>query len=162
MATVMTIEGLSDYLRTLDQAPDVLVKCVRKSMRKAGNELARDIKAGTPREFQPLVKCKVVKAKISKNLSSAVGLYKGKRKGNGIPEWNKAYWKNYGTLKRRDPSHRFDEPVKPDHTAQAQRRRNNMGQFYERFFEQALPAGWEGRYVSTFTKAMREQGYDIK
>ena len=161
MATVMTIEGLSDYLRTMQEAPDVLVKCVRKAMRKAGTELARDIKAGTPQAFRSLVKCKVVKARISKNLSSAVGLYKGKSKGPEIPEWFKAYWKNYGTLMRRDPSHQFDRPIKGDGTVAAHRRRNRMGQFYENFFEDALPGGWESRYLDTFVREMKSQGYDI-
>ena len=157
----MTIEGLSEYLRTLEQAPDVLIKCVRKAMRKAGKELAADIKAGTPKTFQPIVKCKVVKARISRNLSSAVGLYKSASKDDEGFKWYKAYWKNYGTLKRRDPSHRFDRPIKPDYYEAAKRRRNRMGQFYEKFFEAALPSGWESRYVNTFSAAMRAQGYDI-
>ena len=158
----MTIEGLSEYLRTIEQAPDVLVKCVKKSMRKAGNELARDIKSGTPTGFRPLVKCKVVKARISRNLSSAVGLYKSASKKDDGFDWFKAYWKNYGTLARRDPSHRFDTAIKPDGTQAAMNRRNRLGQFPERFFEAALPAGWESRYVSTFVREMRSQGYDIE
>ena len=162
MAVTMTIEGLTDYLRTLEEAPDVMLKAVRKSMRKAGGELARDIKSGTPRAFQSLVKCKVTKARISKNLSSAIGLYKGKAKGEEIPEWFKAYWKNYGTLARRDPSHRFDRPVKGQGTAAAARRRNQVGQYYEKFFEEALPSGWQSRYVSSFVREMKNQGYDIK
>lgn len=161
MRPVMTIEGLGDYLRTLEQAPDTLIKCVRKAMRKAGSELARDIRSGTPRSFQPLVKSKVTKAKLSRNLSSAIGLYKGKTSGKEIPEWFKAYWKNYGTLQRRDPAHRFDRPVKPDNSAAARRRRNNLGQFSEGFFEDSLPGGWESRYVATFRREMRAQGYDM-
>ena len=161
MAIVMTIEGLADYLRTLDDAPQTLVKCVRKAMRKAGSELARDIKSGTPQSFRPLVKCKVVKARISRNLSSAVGLYKDKTTGREIPEWFKAYWKNYGTLQRRDPSHRFDRPIKPDGTVAARNRRNRVGQYNENFFEETLPSGWESKYVNTFTREMRSQGYDI-
>lgn len=161
MATVMTIEGLADYLRTLDEAPQTLIKCVRKAMRKAGSELARDIKSGTPQSFRPLVKCKVVKARISRNLSSAVGLYKDKTTGREIPEWFKAYWENYGTLQRRDPSHRFDRPIKPDGTVAARNRRNRVGQYNENFFEEALPSGWESKYVNTFTREMRSQGYDI-
>ena len=161
MATVMTLEGLADYLRTLDEAPQTLIKCVRKAMRKAGSELARDIKSGTPQSFKPLVKSRVVKARMSKNLSAAIGLYKGKVRRGEIPEWNKAYWKNYGTIRRRDPSHRFDRPVKSDGTAEARRRRNRMGQFYEHFFEEALPSGWETRYINTFAREMRSQGYDI-
>lgn len=159
---VMTIEGLSDYLRTLDEAPETFVKCVKKAMRKAGARLARDIKAGTPQAFRPLVKSKVAKARISRNLSGAIGLYKGRTTGNDIPEWFKAYWKNYGTLQRRDPAHRFDRPVKPDGTAAAKRRRNRLGQYNDNFFEAALPSGWEGRYVEDFTREMRLQGYDIK
>ena len=158
----MTIEGLAEYLRTLDEAPDVLIKCVRKSMRKAGTELARDMKAGIPAGFRPLVKCKVVKARISRNLSSAVGLYKSASKDDDGFKWFKAYWKNYGTLARRDPSHRFDNPIKPDGTQAAMNRRNRIGQFSERFFEAALPPGWESRYVSTFVREMRSQGYDIQ
>ena len=159
-AAVMTIEGLADYLRTLDEAPKTLIKCVRKAMRKAGTELARDIKAGTPQPFRPLVKSKVVKARISRNLSAAVGLYKD-RTGEAVPEWFKAYWKNYGTLQRRDPAHRFDRPVKPDGTTAARNRRNRMGQSHENFFEEAMPSGWEARYVNTFAREMRAQGYDI-
>ena len=162
MAVTMTIEGLAEYLHTLDEAPDVLIKAVKKSMRKAGGELARDIRSGTPQAFKGLVKCKVVKARISKNLSSAVGLYKGRNRGDEIPEWFKAYWKNYGTLARRDPSHRFDRDIKGAGTTAAARRRNQLGQYYERFFEAALPSGWEGKYVSSFVGEMKKQGYDIE
>ena len=162
MAVTMTIEGLADYLRTLDEAPKVLIKAVRKSMRKAGGQLAKDIRTGTPPAFKHLVKCKVVKARISKNLSSAVGLYKEKKtKDNDVSDWFKAYWKNYGTLTRRDPSHRFDNDIKGDGTVAASRRRNQLGQYYERFFEAALPSGWESRYVSSFVGEMRKQGYDM-
>lgn len=161
MSVTMTIEGLGDYLRTLEKAPDELLKAVRKAMRKAGNELARDIKPGIPPSFRNLVKCKVTKAMLSKNLSSAIGLYKGKVTGNDIPEWFKAYWKNYGTLARRDPAHRFDRPVKGDGTVAANRRRNKLGQFSEEFWEDALPGGWESRYLDTFVKEMKSQGYDI-
>ena len=158
----MTIEGLAECLHTLDEAPNVMIKAVKQSMRKAGGELARDIKSGTPPRFKSLVKCKVMKARISKNLSSAVGLYKGRTNGTEIPDWFKAYWKNYGTLARRDPSHRFDRPIKGDGTTAASRRRNNVGQFYERFFEVALPSGWESRYVASFVAEMKKQGYDIE
>lgn len=161
MGVTMTIEGLGDYLRTLEKAPDDLLKAVRKAMRKAGNELSRDIKPGVPTEFRKLVKCKVVKAKMSKNLSSAIGLYKDKVPRSEIPEWFKAYWKNYGTLARRDPAHRFDRPVKGDGTVAARRRRNQLGQFSENFWEDALPPGWETRYIETFVREMRTQGYDI-
>ena len=161
MSVTMKIEGMSDYLRTLEKAPDELIKAVKTSMRKAGNELAKSIRPGVPAKFRKLVRCKVAKAYGSRNLSSAIGLFKGRTSGKEIPQWFKAYWKNYGTLSRRDPSHRFDSPVKGDKTVAAKRRRNRLGQFSEGFWEDALPANWTERYMNTFVMEMKKQGYDI-
>ena len=155
------IEGMSDLLRTFEGAPKEVLKSVAKAMRKAGAETARNMRANVPRSFKRLVKSKVTTSRLTGNLAGGIGLYKGKTEGNEIPEWFKAYWKNYGTLQRRDPSHIFDRPVKGDGTSAARRRRNKIGQWPEKFFEDSIPAGWESKYMDTVIRKMRAQGFDI-
>ena len=155
MAQLGHIEGLDDCLRCMDAAPQNAVKMAQTAMREAAKKSARTIRQKTPRRFRRLVKYKVFKGQETKNYNALVGLFNKKQTTNGsseIPDWFKAYWKNYGTLTRRDPSHTFDSPVKQ----RVPRRRNNIGQPYENFFEGAI-AGWEGPFMDAFEQSMAEQ-----
>ena len=155
MAEVAYIEGLDDCLRCLNQSPENVLKMTKQALREAGKKTARQIRQKTPQRFRRLVKYKVFKGQVSQDLSALVGLFNKQQKANGssgVQDWFKAYWKNYGTLARRDPDHHFEQAVKRN----VRNRRNNVGQPAEKFFE-AASAGWEGPFMDTFSQSMKDQ-----
>ena len=152
------IEGVSELLRTFDGAPNDLMNAVRKAIRKTVNEESRNIKKSIP-NARDLVKAKAKTTKKG-NVIGRVGLFADNSSDRDM-HWYHQYWKNYGTLQRRDPSHTFDNPIKHDSTTAAKRRRNRMGQFYERFFENAIE-GFDQRSLKSFVRYLKEQGYDIE
>jgi hypothetical protein len=85
------------------------------------------------------------------NIYARVGLYNTKAATGKQPEsgktfdWFKAYWANYGTMSRRDPSHQFEFKVKPKNKY----RRQSVGQPAQRFFERSIN-GWEDVFVKSF------------
>lgn len=158
------IEGVSDVLRMFDEAPEELTKAVKKALRKACSGEVRNLKRSVPTFSKQLVKSSV-KTLRSGDVSAVFGMFldaqRQDTKGRVGPDWFHAYWKNYGTLQGRDPSHRFDTSVKHSSTTAAKRRRNNVGQMYENFYEQAI-AGFEERTLSAFKQSMKEQGYNVE
>jgi hypothetical protein len=146
------IEGLDDCLRCMDAAPGNVKKITKTALREAAKVTRRQIKMATPKRFQRLsgFKLKTVKGEMS----LWIGLFQkdGQMKpGAPIPDWFKAYWKNYGTLKHRDPSHKFKYPIRT-----TRKKRNWEGQPHENFFEGAI-AGWEGPFMEAFERAMQDQ-----
>ena len=155
MPQLIHIEGIDDCLRCMDAAPANAVKMTQTALREASKKTARKIRQKTPQRFRRLVKYKVFKGQITMNTNALVGLFNKKQTNNGsdqVADWFKAYWKNYGTLTRRDPQHVFDRAVK----RRVPRRRNNVGQPYENFFEGAI-AGWEGPFMEAFEQSMTDQ-----
>lgn len=155
MAKIGTIEGLNDCLKCLDAAPENVVKMTKNAMREGGKAASRVIRAKTPARWRRLVGYKVTKGQLSGNTYALVGYFnKGKSKGTAgaIDDWFKAYWKNYGTLARRDASHHFSNPVKRN----VRGRRNNVGQPATLFFEQSLGGCYE-RFLSAFRDSMSKQ-----
>ncbi len=156
MARVYKIEGLDDCIKCLDRAPANVVKMTRTAMREAGKQTARLIRQRTPGRFRRLVGYKVSKGQLSGNTYALVGYFNksGKKASNrDIPDWFKAYWKNYGTLARRDASHHFVTPVKK---GRVPGRRNQMGQPAVNFFEAAI-GGWENQFLNAFQNSMKAQ-----
>ena len=131
------ITGLDDCLKCFDQAPDNLLKLIKRAMKEGGKEAAKEIRKAMPRRFKRLVGSKVVKGTLSGDYSALVGAFNKAKSGTSEPsDWFKAYWKNYGTLTRRDQSHKFDYPIKKlNH-----KRRNEVGQPAENFYDPAIPA----------------------
>lgn len=155
MAKLVHIEGLDDCLRCLDAAPKNALSMTQTALRDASKKSVRIIRQKTPQRFRRLVKYKVFKGQITNNMNALVGLFNKGQSKNGsseVSDWFKAYWKNYGTLTRRDPEHIFDQAVK----RRVMRRRNNVGQHHENFFEGAI-AGWEGPFMDAFEQSMAEQ-----
>lgn len=155
MAKVFKIEGLDDCIKCMDAAPANVMKMTRAAMKDAGKVTARDIRSRTPGRWRRLVGYKVTKGQLSGNTYALVGYFnKGAKKNSNaaIPDWFKAYWKNYGTLARRDRNHHFTNPVKGG----SKRRRNNVGQHAENFFESAI-SGWDSRFLSAFQDSMKKQ-----
>ena len=132
------ITGLDDCLRCFDQAPDNLLKLVKRALKEGGKEAAKEIRKAMPRRFKRLVGCKVVKGTLSGDYSALVGAFNKAKSGTSEPsDWFKAYWKNYGTLTKRSREHKFDYPIKKLN----RKRRNEVGQPAEMFYDQAiLPA----------------------
>jgi len=155
MAGVYKIEGLDDCIRCMDHAPQNVLKMTQKAMKEAGRHTARVIRGKTPGRWRRLVGSKVTKGQISGDIYALVGYFnKAQKKGSNaeIPDWFKAYWKNYGTLTRRDQSHHFVNGIK----AKVRGRRNNLGQPANNFFEQAIQ-GWAGEFLGTFQQSMKQQ-----
>jgi len=151
------IDGLDDCLKALDAAPDNVVKMTKAAMREAAKKTTRTIRQRLPKQFwRRLVRYKMTKGTLSENAYVLMGLFnKGKKNADGtsyISDWFKAYWANYGTLKHRDPAHRFDYPVK----APTKRRRNNEGQMSTNEFEAAIE-GWENEFMQSFEDEMAKQ-----
>lgn len=159
------VEGLAEIMRDLDRAPDEHMKAAKKAAKKAASAVQRKIRPGIPPNWRVLLKNKVKKSMYG-NLFADVGLYNvatattRRRKIDANFKWFKAYWANYGTLQRRDPSHKFKYPVRPSGSAAGQRRRNNVGQRHQNFFEKA-ETGADEAYLEAFVESMREQGYDV-
>ena len=157
------IEGVSDVLRMFDKAPDELLKDCKKAIRKACTAEARNLKKAVP-EARDMVKSSV-KARKSGDITGVFGMFlDNKVQGNDGrvgEKWFHQYWKNYGTLQGRDPSHRFDQPIKHGSTAAARQRRNSVGEMHQNFYENAI-IGFEERAFATFKQSLKDQGYDIE
>lgn len=159
MATTGTyITGLDDALKCFDRAPSNLLKVVRTALKEGGRQAAKEIRKAMPRRFKRLVSCKVVKGALSGDLSALVGAFNRVKSGTDEPsDWFKAYWKNYGTLTRRDRSHKFDNPVKK----QTARRRNNVGQPAENFYDPSIgPA--QDAFLRAFEDSVKQQEDKLK
>lgn len=125
------------------------------AMKEAAQPVAKKIRAGMPKEFRRLIKTKLIKAerRINGNSTVIVGAFKGKKvSDSAVPDWFKMYWKNYGTLAHRDPSHEFVRPIKKNN----RRRRNNIGQPHENFFDDAI-RGWEQMIYDNFIAALKRR-----
>ena len=145
------ITGLDDCLRCFDQAPDNLLKLVKRALKEGGKEAAKEIRKAMPRRFKRLVSYKVVKGTLSGDTYALVGAFNKVKSGTNEPDdWFKAYWKNYGTLTHRDKNHKFDYPIKPDHWAAAQRRRNRVGQKHENFYDGAVKGPAQNAFLRAF------------
>ena len=156
------ISGLDDCLKCFDKAPDNLLKVIRTALKEGGKEAAKEIRKAMPRRFKRLVSSKVVKGTLSGDYTALVGAFNKIQSGTDEPsDWYKAYWKNYGTLKHRDKSHKFDYPIKPDHWAAAKRRRNNEGQPHENFYDGAIgPA--QDAFLRKFRDSVKSQEDKLK
>jgi len=152
----LAIEGLDDVLEELEVAPDNAFTIMKKSARSAGTTVKKYIMARTPSRWKKLVKSSTKSRKKDAAILQLIGLFhtgaatghQGK-KGKTY-DWYKAYWNNYGTLGRRDPAHKFDNPVR--HRGKS---RNRAGVRPKRFFESASQGAtkvYENAFVSAFNK----------
>lgn len=165
MAKAIRIDGLEDCLRMFDQAPKELQKAGRKAMASAARKVTAGMRRTIPARWKKLLRS-VAKMSRDGDFYANMGLYNGgerngkQPKGKAVSDWFKAYWADYGTLERRDPNHKFDTPVKGKNTANGRLRRNDRGQFPERFFERSIN-GWEETFLSEFRRSLERQGYKI-
>ena len=149
--TYIRIKGAEEVIRRLDRVPENAMKMTVDALKFAAKPVAQSIRAGVPyQKMRRLVKVKVIKDYLG-DTQARVGLYNVKAKNVGISDWFKAYWANYGTLKHRDSSHKFDRPIKRP----TRRRRNNEGQRAQNFFESAI-VGWQNKMFEAFQRWMVE------
>lgn len=158
MANSTYITGLDDALKCFDQAPGNLLKVVRQAMKDGGRQAAKVIRQAMPRRFKRLVSSKVVKGAVSGDYSALIGAFNRAKSGNNEPDdWFKAYWKNYGTLTRRDKGHTFDYPIKHLN----RKRRNEVGQHAEKFYDGAVSPARDA-FVRTFQDSVKNQEDKLK
>lgn len=161
MSANLKIEGMSDCMRWCDAAPKDMVKLAKKAMRSGARAVTRHIKPKLDARWRPLVKYSLEGGKKDDDLACNVGLFNGRQRqghqpaSGDVDDWFKAYWKNYGTLTRRDPEHHFSTRVRPSHQARSRRRRNNVGQPHLNFFENALE-GYEDVFFDTFSRTVND------
>lgn len=160
MASYENIEGADELLEILSFDRRKFNAVAKKCFQEAARATAKKIRSDVPSRWKRLVKGKSYIAPDG-TVASGYGLsYKPKqfngskpKKGEQIPDWFKAYWKNYGTLEGRDPSHQFRTPVKKSSTNAAERRRNRSGEKAENFFEDAI-RDHEKTFNDAFHKAV--------
>jgi len=152
------ITGLDDALKCFDQAPQNLLKVVRQALKDGGKQAAKEIRRAMPRRFKRLVSCKVVRGSLTGDWSALVGAFNKVKSGTDEPsDWFKAYWKNYGTLARRDKNHKFDYPIKK----LSRKRRNEVGQPHENFYDAAI-APAQGAFLRAFQDSVKAREDKLK
>lgn len=161
MSVNLKIEGMSDCMRWCDAAPKDMVKLAKKAMRSGAREVTRHLKPKIDPRWRPLVRYNIEGGKRDDDLVCNVGLFNGHQRQGHQPEsgdvddWFKAYWKNFGTLTKRDPSHYFKNHIRGRMTARGSRRRNNVGQPHVNFFENALQ-GYEDAFFGAFSRTVAD------
>lgn len=153
MKMSVRIEGLDDCLKAFEEMPANALKMTEDSLREAARPVARSVRSKMPKEFRSLIKARLVRAMKRTNGCAAIllGAFV-ERNAPEISQWRKMYWKNYGTLKHRDPGHEFTSPIKKA----TPKRRNNEGQGHENFFDRAME-GWDSMMIDNFLAAMKRR-----
>lgn len=152
---------MSDCLRWMDAAPKDMIKLAKKAMRSGAKDAVKYAKPRMEPRWRRLLRYAVMGGSHEDDLACMIGLFNGheisghqsgKRK---IPDWQKAYWLNYGTLLGRDPDHHFKNRIKPTRYKASQRRRNRFGIPYENFFEDAMH-GYDTPFFNAFAKKISD------
>lgn len=136
MSVTVKIEGIREADSALAALPDAALKLIKKSMQEAAKPVARSIRAAVEiPHWRKLVKSKVAVGRTAwEGTQASVGMFNNGKVTNSSKkadraDWFKAYWANYGTLSRRDPSHPFKNAVK------SRTRHQSVGQPAQNFFE---------------------------
>lgn len=107
--TEVKIEGVDNALKVLEAYPINAHKVIDKAIRKAGTQAVKEVRSAVPhKDWRKMAKGRLKSYKEGGSYFK-FGLYGDKSSADGkITNWFKAYWKNHGTLARRDPNHHFD------------------------------------------------------
>lgn len=113
-------EGVQELIETLDKLPPkVAMRPLRSTLRKAAKPLEQEAKNNLPAklsELKPVI--------TTKNMRSFAGVKTGVYTKRAVvmlgqderkveyDAYYLIYWLNYGTLSRRDPTHKFQSPVR--------------------------------------------------
>lgn len=144
-----TLEGIDVLERAFTNFPKEMEKEVKRAMRTASRPYLKAAQNALPvASWKGEVTCKTKITKKRGEILMSAGFF-GKKRGTDITAWFKAYWANYGTLRRRDPGHVFQNKVKKKTSA----RRNEIGQPAQLFFERATE-GAEQRVAEDVVSAI--------
>lgn len=158
------IEGTYELTQFLRRYPLECNKIIRKALAASGRPIAAALRRKVPfSSWRKLVKTKTAQSRTSGRLYVVAGLFdnghvseheqakvNAGRKKNALREWHKAYFYNYGTLRRRWSGHEFRE------APGGKKSRNKMGQRPHLFYEDAI-AGLEARAYPQFVKTIERQ-----
>ena len=147
----MTIEGTNEALKQLEEYPIKADKVVRDALRAAARPIAAQMRSQMPnKSFRKAVKVKIAEGKVYSFAN--VGILRPKKNWD---IWNRAYWKNYGTLANRDPSHKFT-------MARKRKSAHFKGGIKPRhFFEPAL-AGIESKFKTNLIQELDKRARERK
>ena len=155
------VKGIDQALAVLAEYPINADKVVKAAMREAAKTAAQAIRPKMPNKTFRKAVGYTVKEGVEYTFAN-VGILRSKkeknvrmRNGKEVPRpWLRAYWKNYGTLANRDPSHKF---------AMARKSKSSGwkgGIRPAHFFEPALVGVdkiMEQKFEETFIKKMKER-----
>lgn len=160
MAEMNMVQGVEEFTQACDK---ILYgpadKVVRQSMTAAAKKAVKTLQGQLPnRLYDDLLKYKFKQGVRLKFVN--VGLFDNRKtlkdyrypdtKGNNKRLFSIAYWLNYGTLNRRDPSHKFRERIK------AKSRASRRGVHPQKFFERAQ-GGLDKAYISAFEEELNRR-----
>ncbi len=117
----VTSQGVDDLVQVFEKLPaKVALRPLRATLRKAAEPLKLEVQKNLPAKFRELEQ-----AVTTKNMRSFAGVKTGIYTKRVVVELNgpkgtrvqfdayyPLYWHNYGTLERRDPTHKFTKPVR--------------------------------------------------
>ena len=141
------IDGLEDTLRLFDKQPANAKSIAQQAMKDGAKAGAKYLRRALPGRWRALPKAKAgIDAR--NEIWCRFGMYnnkvfqghqpkayQGADAKTGVYDWFKFYWQNYGTLTRRDRSHKFVKPIKPNKI-----RRNEVGQPHTNVYDRAVGA----------------------
>ena len=158
------VEGVEQLEKALNQLIyGEADKAVKQAMTDAAKVAVKDLKASMPKKmFKQLAKYKFKQGRKHKFVM--IGLADKKKtlpqvgypntKGNNKTVWSIAYWLNYGTLNRRDNSHKFTQAIKQKSV------NSRRGVRPQNFFDTAEPTV-EQIYAKAFQDALKNRTKDF-
>lgn len=163
MSELTKVEGVAEFTAAVDK---VLYgeadKVVKLAMTDAAKVAVKQLKGTMPKAmFKSLAKYKFKQGFALKFMN--VGLFDKHKtlpqvgypntKGNNKPIWHIAYWLNYGTLNRRDKTHKFREAIKN------KSRNSKRGVRPQHFFDnnqEAVTGAYKGAFKSALDKRTQD------
>lgn len=155
MSEQVRVEGVEQFVKAVDRIQyGEADKVVRLAMTDAAKAAVKQVRALMPKKmFSQLAKYKFKQGTRLKFMN--VGLFDKHKTlpqlgypntpGNNKGVWHVAYWLNYGTLNRRDRTHRFREAIKRKSV------NSKRGVRPQKFYDSA-----EERITSAYSKAFNE------
>ena len=151
----MKIEGTKEACDFLAAYPRETKRIISNALRYAVSPVAKKVKGAVPGDFpqwKSLVRVKAKQSKLTGRIYAVAGMLDNGQATTpgGISDWYKAYWYNYGTLQRRDPSHKYDRAPR------GKKSRNKLGQYPANYYDRAVE-GMEADLTDRFLKSIERQ-----
>jgi len=156
----MRIEGTKEACAFLEAYPTECKKIILKALRESVKPISKRVRSAVPVDrWKKLVRVKAKESRLTGRLYAVAGMLDNMQLEQGkVREWTKAYWMNYGTLKRRDPGHKFDSAPR------GKKSRNKEGQpspdgkavQHRNFYDKAVD-GLDTDITNRFLKSIEKQ-----